>query len=365
MFTDSVLRELLDYSSPTPVLSVYLNTDMDKGGADALKLRLRTMLKEVKLPDDEAAILKYFELEREWTGRSIAMFSCAAQNYFRAFPIAVPVRSRVFAGDQPYVKPLADLLDAYGGYGVALVDIQGARLFQFHLGELKEQESILGEEVRHTKRGGATSIFGRLGGIGGKARHSAEMIERNLKESAGFAARFFEENHIRRILIGGTDKNVNQFQSYLPKTWQSLVVGTFPISMAARPDEVQEKAFEIGQQAERRREMRMVESLITSAAKGTGGVVRLEDTLSAVHDGRIQTLIVREGYRAEGFQCQGCDYITTQELDDCPYCGKPFTQIKDAIEMAVRKVMQDGGEVEIVYENPKLEEIGIGGVLRY
>jgi len=365
MFTDNVLRELLNYSSPDPVLSVYMNTDMTEGTADALKLRLRTLLKEVQLPKDEAAILKYFEIEREWTGRSLAMFSCAAQNYFRAFPIAVPVRSRVFVGDQPYVKPLADLLDAYGGFGVALVDTQGARLFQFHLGELKEQEGILGDEVRHTKRGGASSIFGRLGGIGGKSRHSDQTIIRNLKEAAEFSARFFEENHIRRILIGGTDKNVKQFQGHLPKSWQSLVVGTFPIGMTARPDEVQKKALEISQQAERRRETRLVEDMITSAAKGTDGVVRLEDTLGAVHEGRVQTLIVQEGYRAEGFQCQGCEYITTQELETCPFCGNSFAQIKDAVEMAVRKVMQDGGEVEIVHENPNLKKVGIGGVLRY
>jgi peptide chain release factor subunit 1 len=365
MFTDNVLRELLDYSSPDQVLSVYMNTDMTEGTADALKLRLRTLLKEVDLPEDEAAIFKYFELEREWTGRSIAMFSCAAQDYFRAFPIAVPIRSRVFVGEQPYVKPLADLLDAYGGYGVAVVDKQGARLFQFHLGELKEQEGILGEEVRHTKRGGASSIFGRLGGIAGKARHSENTIARNLKESAVFAAKFFEENHIRRVLIGGTEENVKQFKSFLPKTWQSLVVGTFPISMTAHPDEVQKKALEIGQQAERRREMRLVDKIITSAAKGAGGVVRLDDTLSAVHEGRVQTLIVREGYRAQGFQCQGCGYITTQSLATCAFCGKSFAQIKDAVEMAVRKVMRDGGDVEIVYGSPKLEEVGIGGVLRY
>jgi peptide chain release factor subunit 1 len=365
MFTDSVLRELLNYSSPDPVLSVYLNTDMTEGTADALKLRLRALLKEVDRPEDEAAIHKYFELEREWTGRSIAMFSCASQNYFRAFPIAVPVRSRVFIGEQPYVKPLADLLDAYGGYGVALVDKQGARLFQFHLGELKEQEGIFGEEVRHTKRGGASSIFGRLGGIGGKARRSEQTVARNLKESAEFAASFFDENHIRRVVIGGTEKNVNQFKGHLPKTWQSLVVGTFPISMTARPHEVQKKALEIGHQAEQHREMRLVENMITSAAKGADGVVRLDDTLSAVHEGRVQTLIVQEGYRAEGFQCQGCGYITTQELDTCPFCGKSFTQIPDAVEMAIRKVMKDGGDVEIVYENPKLEEIGIGGLLRY
>jgi rubrerythrin len=365
MFTDSVLRELLNYSSPDPVLSVYMNTDTTEGTADALKLRLRTLLKEVHQPEDEAAILKYFELEREWTGRSVAMFSCAAQNYFRAFPIAVPIRSRVFVGEQPYVKPLADLLDAYGGYGVALVDKQGARLFQFHLGELKEQEGILGEEVRHIKRGGASSIFGRLGGSGEKSRRSEQTVTRNLKESAEFAAKFFEENRIRRVLIGGTEKNVNQFKSHLPKTWQSLVVGTFPISMTARPDEVQKKALEIGQQAERRREIRLVENIITAAAKGADGVVRLDDTLGAVHEGRVQTLIVQEGYRAKGFECQGCGYITTQELKTCPFCGKSFTQIKDAVELAVRKVMKDGGDVEIVYENPKLEEIGIGGVLRY
>jgi peptide subunit release factor 1 (eRF1) len=365
MFTDNVLRELLNYTSPDPVLSVYMNTDMTEGNADALKLRLRTLLKEASLPKDEAAILKYFELEREWTGRSVAMFSCAAQEYFRAFPIAVPVRSRVFVGNQPYVKPLADLLDAYGGYGVAVVDKQGARLFLFHLGELKEQEGIMGEEVRHTKRGGASSIFGRLGGIGGKARHSTETITRNLKESAEFAARFFEENHVRRILIGGTDKNVNQFKNHLPKTWQSLMVGSFPVSMTAKPADVQKKALEIGQQAERRREERLVEKMITSAAKGAEGVVRLDDTLSAVHEGRVQTLIVQEGFRAKGFQCQGCGYLTTQELEACPFCGKSFTQINDAVEMAVRKVMQDGGDVEIVYENPKLKDVGIGGMLRY
>ena len=365
MFSDRVLRELLEYTSPSPVLSVYMNTDMTEGSIDVLKLRLRTMLKEVHQTQDEAAILKYFELEREWTGRSLAMFSCAAQKFFKAFPLAVPVRSLVFVGSQPYVKPLADLLDAYGGYGVALVDKQGARLFLFHLGELKEQEGILGEEVRHTKRGGASSVPGRLGGRAGTTRHAEQTVERNLKESAYFAAKFFEANHVRRVLIGGTDGNVSKFQSLLPKAWQSLVVGTFAMSMTANPDEVQEKALQLGQQSERRREKRLVEQVITSAAKGADGVVNLEDTLAAVHEGRIQTLVVSEGYRAPSFQCQGCEYLTTQKLEVCPFCGKSFRQINDAVEMAVRKVMQDGGEVEIIYDNPQLKAIGIGGVLRY
>jgi peptide subunit release factor 1 (eRF1) len=137
------------------------------------------------------------------------------------------------------------------------------------------------------------------------------------------------------------------------------------MSMSAHSDEVQEKALQIGQESERRRETRLVEQVITSAAKGAGGVVNLDDTLAAVHKGRVQTLVVSEGYRAPSFQCQGCGYMTTQRLEDCPFCGKSFGKIDDAVEMAVRKVMQDGGEVEIVYDNPRLKAIGTGGVLRY
>lgn len=365
MLTDSVLRELLTYTSTAPVLSVYLNTDATQGTREALKLRLRTLLKGVNLPQDEAAILKYFEHEREWTGRSVAMFSCAARGFFRPILFAVPVRSRVYVGDHPYFKPLADLLDAYGGYGVALVDKQGARLFLFHIGELREQEGILGEEVRHTKRGGASTMPGRRGGVAGRTDHEDETIERNLRDAAAFAARFFEDNHVRRVLVGGTDDTLAQFRGHLPKSWQSLVVGTFPMSMNANHAEVQARALEIGKQAEQSRESRLVDRMITSAAKASGGVVRLEDTLSAVHNGRVQTLIVREGLRAKGWQCKGCGFVTAQEMETCPFCGKFFGKIPDAIEMAVHQVMRKGGDVEIVRDNQRLQEIGIGALLRY
>ena len=365
MLTDSALQELLTYASPAPVLSVYLNTDMAEGNADVYKLHLRTLLKEIDLPKDVAVILEYFEHERQWTGRSIAMFSSAPQGFFRAYPLAVPIRSRLFVGDQPYVKPLADILDAYAGYGVVLVDKQGARLFLFHLGELKEQEGFLGESVRHTKRGGASSLLGRRGGTAGQTRYTEEVADRNIKDSIEFAVRFFDENRVRRILIGGTDDNVSRFRTLLPKAWQSLIVGTFAMSMNANHTEVQVHTMHIVQEAEHHREIRQIDQMITAAAKGGNGVVSIDDTLSAVHEGRVQTLIVKEGYRSMGYQCQGCGYLTTQQVQTCPFCGKDFAQIKDAVEMAVRRVMRDGGEVQIVRDDPRLEKIGMGGLLRY
>jgi peptide subunit release factor 1 (eRF1) len=366
MFTERDLRELLDYKAQHPVLSVYLNTDPAQGSADYYRLRLRSMLKDIDLKDDASAVERYFSHEFDWSGRSVAVFSCQPEGFFRAFSFAVPLRDRLRVSNRPHVKPLADLLDSFGGYGVALVDKQSARLFYFHLGELREKEGRVGETVRHTKRGGASAAPGRRGGTAGQTNYMEEVAERNLKEAADFAAHFFTENNVRRVLVGGTDENVVPFKSFLPKAWQSLVVGAFPMSMTASHAEVMNRALEIGQQAEIEREAQLMDTIVTSAAKGRGAVVDLEETLNAMHAGRIQTLLIREGYRAPGYRCTGCGYLTSEHIAACPFCGKSFEHIPDAVEMAVRRVMQDGGEVEVLHSVAELSDFGdIGALLRY
>lgn len=366
MLTERDLKELLGYQSKSSVLSVYLNTEPAEGSTDTHKLRLRSMLKDVELPEDVTIIERYFDHEFDWSGRSVAVFSCSEEDYFRHYPLAVPVRSRVRVADRPYVKPLADLLDSYGGYGVALVDKQGARLFYFHLGELQEQDGVIGEEIRHTKRGGGSQALGRRGGVAGKSNYVEEAADRNIKEAAEFASRFFNENNVRRILIGGTEDNLSRFRAQLPKSWQSLVVGTFPMSMTASHMEVLERAMQVSAEAEESRKARVVQAVITGAAKGRGGVAGLEDTLGALHEGRIQTLVIREGLRAAGSRCQGCGYVTTRDMPSCPYCDSAFDQIPDVIELTVRKVMQSGGEVEVIHDDDGLGEYdSIGGLLRY
>ncbi len=366
MLTERDLQELLDYQAKHPVLSLYLNTDPSDGNADAYRLRLRTMLKDIQLPNDAEAIEQYFSREYDWSGRSVAVFSCHPETFFRAYPMAVPVRSRVRVNDRPHVKALADMLDSFGGYGVAVVDKQGARLFYFHLGEMREQEGVLGETVRRTKRGGASAMPGRRGGTAGRTDYADEVVERNMKDSAEFAANFFAENKVRRVLIGGTEDNVAQFRSLLPKTWQSLIVGTFPMSMTASQSEVLERAMEIGGAAERRRETLLVEAMITGAAKGRGGLTGLDETLRAVHEGRVQSLVIEEGFRAPGYRCQGCGYLTAHETQKCPFCGAAFDHIPDAVEMAVHDVMQHGSDIEVLQAGQSNKDFGkIGAILRY
>jgi peptide chain release factor subunit 1 len=366
MFTETELQELLKFQSSHPILSVYINTDTTEGTADYYKRNLRSMLKNISLQDDVFAVERFFDHEYDWSGRSVAVFSCAAEGFFKTFPLAVPLRSRARVGNQLHVKPLADILDAFGGYGVALVDKQGARLFYFHLGELLEQEGTVGESIRRTKRGGSSQFPGRRGGIAGQTNYAEEVAERNMRDAAEFAAHFFTAKNVRRILIGGTEDNVALFRSLLPKAWQSLIVGAFSMAMTASKDDVLERAMEIGRQAENRREAQIIKTVVTNAAKGRGGVTGLDDTLHALRDGRVNVLIIREGFQAPGYVCQGCGYLTSKESELCPFCGKAIENIPDAVEMAVHKVMEQGGEVEVLHDAEMTEKIGyIGALLHY
>lgn len=357
---------MLGYQPDHQVLSIYLNTDPTEGNSDVYKLNLRNMFKEVNLPNDVQAIDSYFNTEFDWTGRSVAVFSCEADNFFRAYSLAIPIRNQVIVSDRPYVKPLAALLDYYGGYGVILVDKQGAWLFSFHLGELKEQEGILGESIRHTKRGGSSAKPGVRGGVAGQTRYEDELAVRNIRDVVGFASHFFTENNVRRVLLGGTEENIALLRSQLPKHWQSLIVGTFPMSMTVSHREVLNKAIQIGNKSEFRKEEQVLRKLVTGAAKQRGGVLNLDDTLGAVHDGRVQALVIRDGYRASGYRCKGCGYITAQALTTCQYCGSQFEQITDAVEMAVHQVMKSGGDVEVLQHEHKVDGFdNIGALLRY
>lgn len=361
MLSDKAVQELLNHQSSVPMLSIYLNTEMPP---DAYKLTLRSMLKGIDMPADQEASLRYIEHEYAREGRSLALFSCAEENFFRAYPLSVAVHSRIHVDTKPYMRPLANLLDAYGAYGVALVDKQGARFFYFHLGKLVEQDGLLGEEEVRQSKSSPSSVHGRRS-YESLSNPDTIAAKKNFKEAAEYAVAFFGKQKVRRVLLGGTDENIAQFQQQFPKSWQSLIVGSFAMDMNANHQQILDETLRVGAKAEEKREAVLVQQMITSAAKAAEGVVGLVDTLPATREGRVQTLLVDENFHAPGYRCESCEYLAAQAEETCPFCGGRFRKIEDATETAVRQVMLSGGVVEIVRDNTEMAEIGIGALLRY
>ena len=365
MFSEKDLKSLLDYSSDGRVLSVYLNTDPTVVQTEAAKIQLRNLLKTVDLPEDVQVVEQFINFEYDWTGKGLAVFSNHSADFFHTYQFGVSVPDKVFIADRPAVRPLVRLTDTFMGWGVVLVDKQGARLFSFDFGELKEMEEITGDEVKQTKRGGGNAMHGRMGGSdpSGKVEN---IIERNIKDVIEYATEFFKRYHIRRIMIGGTDDNIARFKDELPKAWQSLVVSEFSMSMTAGHQEVLEQATRVALAAQERISQALVNQAITLAAKGSNGVTGLIDTLNAIHEGRVKTLLVLQDFEESGFRCSGCGYLTVQELETCPFCKASFDRIDNAVELAIQETLIKNAEAKVLEENEALATAGhIAAILRY
>ena len=369
MINQEQLQELLSYENGSQkVLSLYLDTDCTQESMETIKLQVRGMLKEAEVSQEKGAevIEKYLDHSYDWSQPGLAIFTNEDGSFFRDYPTAVPFRNRLRVGHKPYIKPIAHLLDHYAHFGVILVDRIGARFFEYHLGELQAADGFMGEEVRKLKKGSGSSAVGMRGGQGnGGFRHEEEVAQRNLRDAAAAAGRFFKNKPIRRLFLGGTAETVGQFQELLPKQLQSCFAGSFAIDMNAGEHEVRQRALELLQKTNAEREKKLVKTMITAHAKGGNAVIGLDDTLQAVSDKRVKTLIISDGFRAPGYMHPDSDFVIAN-LARSPLSGEEMMPVEDVVDTAVILTMNQGGHVEILNDCPELEGVGrIGAILRY
>ena len=367
MLTQDQLNELLSFESNNgQVISLYLDSDTSQETKETIKLQVKGMMREagVSQEDDIAAIEKYLDLSYDWDTPGLALFCNSSGTFFRSFPTAVPFRNRVRVGHKPYVKPLAHLLDFFAHYGVVLVDRIGARFFEYHLGELQDSEGFLGEDVHKIKQGRGSSAVGMRGGVGG-GKHEEEVAQRNLRDAAEAAAGFFKGKPIRRLFLGGTSETVANFRELLPKQLQSCIAGTFAMDMNAGEHAVRKQSLQLLQQANGERERKLVDLLITTEAKGGTAVIGLDDTLQAVSEKRVQTLIISDGYRYPGYVDADSGFVIAN-LAKSPLSDEDLTAVDDVIDAACATTMNNSGHVEVIRDNEQLDNAGrIGAILRY
>ncbi|MBN1640090.1 MAG: hypothetical protein JXA09_02550 [Anaerolineae bacterium] len=371
MFGKQELKELAAYrSQQPPVLSVYLNVDSTQITAEQYRLTLRGMLKSVSDkvdPADAEAVEQYIELEYDRQGNGLALFSSG--DFWRAYTLAYSVGDSVHVGRQPYIKPLADYADAYDRYGVVLVDREGARLFMFNQGALQEATGMMGEDIKSqltdaSGRGGRSGAGPGLGKSPGLDHKIDQIAARNLREVVDLTQRFYQAGQCERIILGGTDENRARFLTLMPKSLQGKVIGDISIDMYAPELEVLQRSMPIIQASVAERKDALVGNTITAAHKGAGSL-GLADTLIAVQERRVQTLVIQEGFREGGRVCTHCNYLTLSPSDACPICSGDTRVLDDIVEHLVHRAIDIDVEVAFV-QDERLEKAGsIGSLWRF
>ncbi|GMQ78484.1 MAG: hypothetical protein BMS9Abin02_0998 [Anaerolineae bacterium] len=373
MIRQDDLQELLAVDAGQGVIvSLYMNADTTQETSETIKKQARALMKDANCPaKDFKAIENYLNFSHDWGKPGLAVFSSAELDFFRAFPLAIAFRNRIRLSNKPHVKPLAHLLEHYAHYGVIVVDRTEARFFEYHLGELQSTGGATGEDVRKLKLGGGSARSGRTssatgqrGGQGG--RHEEEVVQRNIREFSSKANKFYSLRPIRRLFIGGTNETVAQFREQLSKQLQSQIAAVFAVDMNTGEHELRAKALDLMGQANLEREEKLVKTMIASAAKGGNAVLGLDATLRTVSEGRVQTLIVSDGYRSPGYHHQNSNLLAARQDYTAAIGDDEPEKVEDVVEAAVYRTIEQGGKVEIVSDNSQLEDAGrIGAILRY
>lgn len=363
MLTQSEVKELVRLDTQgNPVLSLYLNTDLSQHAKEERKLALKKLIEPLAAdPADFRRVTRFFEREYDWQSLGVALFASAPLKLWREIRIAVPVPDYACVDVKPNVRLLSDLLDEYECFAVALIDRDHARFFAMRLGEIEEFASELPKTPGRHKQGGWSATRFQ--------RHIEAHALQNFKHAAQLTADFFASQGCTRLLLAGTRDTRTQFRDQLSKTLRERIAGEFAMDLNASAYQVFEKARQIQERVEREREIAQVEELQTAARKKSlTATLGLADTLSALMEKKVYTLIAASDYRASGAACGHCGYLAAQSLAACPLCGKAMRPVEGAVDLAVRRAVELGSRVELVRgaAAAKLKKLGgIGAMLRY
>ena len=367
VITEDAIRGLATFKGAAPVTSCYLDVD----GRRLLRQQdieheLDTVLRGARARNDGSAPVRR-DLERierfvkdgfdRSRTRGLAMFSCSDPELWHVVPLPVPVRTRVVVNSQPAVGELKSVVEQYDRFGVLLVDKQRARMFVFELGELVEHSEHVDELPRdydlrgHSERGDRSS-------------HVDALADQHARNAAGLAWSVFQRVGFDRFTAAAPEELVPHLRDLLHPYLRERYCGGINVSPTASLDDIRHAAADVEARVERDKEAELVGRL--RDAVGTGkGASGLPDTLAALAEHRVDTLLVSQGYAVDGWRCGSCKLLAAKGRA-CSSCGAEMHAVSDVVEEAVETALMQSCRVEICVDNADLDVAGrIGALLRY
>ncbi|MBI5524170.1 MAG: hypothetical protein HY910_16215 [Desulfarculus sp.] len=374
MIDSVVLRRLAELDTrPHSTLSLYLALDQPR---DTRLLSLGQMLrrKEQQIagnggaeawkalaPDQEKAT-RYVEELPVGPHRGLALFSCAAKEFFEAFTLPVSVPDLLEVGTSPYIRPLTALASDHCRALIVLLDRRKARFFEVFLGLVQELPQL--ETINPAQPGQRDGDQGRAGDSG-LSRKAEEALGHYYKQIVQRLRDQFADRKCQQLLLAGSRVRVEHFLPHLHPYLAQNLAGTMICDVGAPVSQVAEEAAKAQVLASRQRQERCLANLADNLGPGGQAATGLNQVLAALHDGRVHTLLVRRGFTQEGWSCPACGRLRS-ETGDCPLCGAAMTRADDVVNLALAKALDSGAALEQVEGASALDQMGgIAALLRY
>jgi peptide subunit release factor 1 (eRF1) len=366
--TDDRIRTLAGFKGrQTPVVSLYLDVDGRRyrrphdyeHELDRLLRRARSNGHGADAANDLTRVEAHVRsgVDRKHT-RGLAVFA-SGDALWEVFDLPIPVRNQLVVNATPHIRQLETVRENGRRLAVLLADRQRARLFAFELGELVDHSERFDRLPRHEDDDGDIDrdhVHDR----------AANAALHHLKATAAAIFEILREDPFDHLVVGAADELAHDLERELHPYVKERLAGRINVAVTAKVDEVREASVAVEQQIEAARQAALVERLRAAVHSANGlGTVGLDAVLSALGERRVHTLIVSEGFDAEGWRCGPCGLLAPVGRT-CPTCQGEMTKVDDLLEEAIEDALNQSCQVEVCAGSADLDVMGrVGALLRY
>jgi peptide subunit release factor 1 (eRF1) len=374
---NDLLRRLADFRPDgLRVLSLFLNLDPSQfGTARARATEINSLLDQASRSvrdgdglthDQEQSLREDLERAREFFAgadfegaHGFALFLCGRAGLFEAVKLPRPIETRACVDDSPVVEPLAEL-GMRGTWAVLLVNRQVARMLRGSPEGLEELPPIVDEVHRQHDQGGWS-----------QARYQRSVdkeVQDHLKRTADVVFRRFRRSPFQRILLGGPEEILSDVEQRLHPYVRERVAGRVKVDVEnTSAESVRQAAAPAMEEVDRAREREALDRLEEAVGAGGRGTAGLEETIGALNERRVETLLVVDGLSASGVYCRSCGWVGVQDVASCPADGGELERRDDVVESAIELAILQSAEVLVArHHGDELERHGgVGAVLRF
>jgi rubrerythrin len=292
--------------------------------------------------------------------RGLVIFACSADGWWKVFELAVPVHSRVTVNGLPAVGQLESIVHDFERMAVLLADRELAKLFVFELGELVDRSELFEALPRDYDSRGHSDR-----GYEAKRQHVDELAHQHLRHAAQVAFDMFQSSGFEHLAIGAAPEVAGDLEAELHPYLRERLRGRLHVGISASMGEIRSEALALQASVDRARDAEAVARLREAVGIGSKAVTGLADVLGALHDKRVDRLLVSAGYEETGWHCDACGRLAHVGRV-CPSCGAEMRHLDDVVEETIELALVQGCKVDICIDNADLDVLGrIGAFLRY
>ena len=343
------------------VLSLFLNLDPSQfGTAPSRTTEINSLLDDADRRvrdesdlghDDQRALREDIERVRRFLAgadfegaHGMAIYACGSADLFEAIKLPRPIDTRACISDHPFVEPLAELA-MRGTWVVLLVNRQLARMLRGSRDGLTELPPIEDDVHRQHDQGGWS--------LARYQRSVDKEVQDHLRRAAEVVFRRFQRSPFERILLGGPEEILSDVEQRLHPYLRERIAGRVRVDVEnTTPEAVREAAAAVMDEVERSDEREALERLDQGVGAGGRATAGVAETVAALNERRVETLLLVEGFDAAGAQCRSCGWLGVDpEAPSCPADGGELDGRDDISEAAVELAIQQSAKVLVVRDH--------------